>query len=269
MSRAMELERPGGRTLAFRLEGPREAPCILLAHGVALDLRLWDDLAASLTPDFRVLRYDSRGHGASPTGAGAFTLSDLGDDAIALMDAAGLAKVHFVGLSMGGMVGMGLALDHGGRLASAALCNARGAATPDYRKSWDDRIALVRQGGIGAIADATVSRWFTPDFPARDPDAVRAIREMVLATSSDGYCASAEALKGLDFAPRLPEIRVPVLYLAGAQDAGAPAAVMRQLHEATPGSRYVELPATGHISVIESPAAFRSAVTGFIRASVG
>jgi 3-oxoadipate enol-lactonase len=261
----MDIALPGGRTIAIKLEGPRDAPCIMLAHGVALDLRLWDDLVASVVPEYRVLRYDSRGHGGSPTGEGGFTLSDLGDDAIAVMDAAGVAKVHFVGLSMGGMVGMGLALDHGERLASAAICNARGAATPEYRKSWDDRSALVRQGGIAAIADATVSRWFTPEFPARNPDAVRVTLDMVLATSDEGYCASAEALKGLDYGSRLQENRVPVLYLAGEKDAGAPPPIVRRLHEMTPHSRYVELPGTGHISVTESPMAFRSAIIEFVR----
>ncbi|MGV6875493.1 alpha/beta fold hydrolase [Pseudochelatococcus sp. B33] len=253
-----------GRAINYRLEGPQQAPCIMLAHGVALDLRLWDGFAAAVAEDYRVLRYDSRGHGGSPVGSGSFTLSDLAADAVALLDALGIPTVHFVGLSLGGMVGMGLALDHRERLESVAFCNARAAATPEYRKNWDERVERVRHGGMEAIADATVSRWFTPEFPARAPEALRAIREMVLATPPEGYCASAEALKGLDYERRLQENSVRALYLTGEKDSGAPAAVVRAHQQQTPNSRYVELPDTGHISVIENPAGFTAAVTAFI-----
>jgi 3-oxoadipate enol-lactonase len=256
---------PDGRVLNYRIEGPREAPCIMLAHGVALDLRVWDAFAEAMAGDYCVLRYDSRGHGGSPAGSGSFTLDDLADDAVALMDAVGLAKVHFVGLSLGGMVGMGLALDHRDRLESIAFCNARASATPDYRKSWDERVERVRKGGMEAIADATVSRWFTPEFLARYPQAIAAIRAMVLATPPDGYCASAEALKGLDYERRLEDSSVRSLFLAGEKDGGAPPSVLRDHQMKTPNSRYVELPETGHISVIENPEGFAAAILGFIR----
>ncbi|WP_442580215.1 alpha/beta fold hydrolase [Mesorhizobium sp. ASY16-5R] len=261
----MKATLPDARTLSYRIEGPREAPCIMLAHGVALDLRVWDGFAGVMASDYRVLRYDSRGHGGSPAGSGSFTLDDLADDAVALMDTVGLAKVHFVGLSLGGMVGMGLALDHRERLESVAFCNARASATPDYRKNWEERLERVRQGGMEAIADATVSRWFTPEFPVRDPRAIAAIRQMVLATSVDGYCASAEALKGLDYERRLEGSSVRSLFLAGEKDGGAPPSVLRDHQRKTPSSRYAELPDTGHISVIENPEGFAAAILGFIR----
>jgi len=251
-------------TINYLLEGPRHAPCVMLAHGVALDLSVWNAFAAELTADYRVLRYDSRGHGGSSLGLAPFTLQDLASDAVTLLDALGIDKVHFIGLSLGGMVGMGLALDHHERLESVAFCNARGEATSDYRKNWEERVERVRQGGMEAIADATVARWFTPEFPAKNPRAVQSIREMVLATPAEGYCASAEALKGLDYARRLGENRIRALYLGGEKDGGAPAAVVRAHHENTPNSRYVELPNTGHISVIENPAGFTAAVKGFI-----
>jgi 3-oxoadipate enol-lactonase len=255
---------PDGRKIAYRIEGPLAAPPIMLAHGVALDLGLWDDLVATLATDYRVLRYDSRGHGRSSMGTVPFTLSDLADDAIALLDALAIPKVHFVGLSMGAMVGMDLVASHSERLLSASLCNARAAATPAYRQSWDDRIASVRKSGLDAVVDATVSRWFTQQFRISNPNAIKRIMKMILATSPEGYCLSAGALKDLDYAERLHGGHVPLLFVAGAEDSGAPPSVVRALHEATPGSRHVELPGTGHISVIENPAGFRAAITTFI-----
>ena len=218
----MKIALPDGRMISFELEGSSDAPCIMLAHGVALDLRVWDELAGALTSHYRVLRYDSRGHGLSSTGSPSFSLSDLGNDAIAVMDALNIPKVHFVGLSMGGMVGMGLMLSHPQRLASASLCNARGTATAEYRKGWDDRIALVRKSGLEAIADATITRWFTPEFLQAHPPAINAVKDMVLATPPDGYCASAEALKNLDYVSKLHKNRVRALYLAGSRMSARP-----------------------------------------------
>jgi 3-oxoadipate enol-lactonase len=239
----------------------------MLAHGVALDLHVWDDLAKDLAARYRVVRYDSRGHGRSSPGSTPFTLSDLADDAIGPLDALDISKVHFVGLSMGGMVGVAMAIAHPDRLMSASLCNARGKATPEYCMSWDGRIAAVRQGGLAAIADATIARWFTPQVRVSSPEIIQHIKAMVLATSPEGYCLSAKALKGLNFADRLPESRVPILYLAGSDDQGAPPEDVLRLHVTTPGSRYVELAGTGHISVRESRAAFSEAIHAFIRAN--
>lgn len=261
----MKIQVAGGREVSYLLEGKKDAPCVMLAHGVALDMHLWDDFAATLAPDFSVLRYDSRGHGGSPVGSEPFGLDDLADDAVSLMDALGIQKVHFVGLSLGGMVGMGLALNHADRLESVAFCNARADATDDYRANWDQRTRLVQEGGIATIADATVSRWFTPEYPSRDPEAMARIKAMVLATSVDGYCMSARALKGLNYGHRLQGNTVRALFLTGEKDPGAPAAIVAAEQRNTPNSAYVELPATAHISVIETPDGFTNAILDFIR----
>lgn len=255
-----------GRSIAFDVSGPSDAPCLMFAHGIALDRSLWSGIRDRLVTEYRVLRYDSRGHGLSTLGHGSFTLDDLAADAVAVLDAAGIATAHFVGHSMGGMVGLGLALAHPEHLLSAAICNARGAATPEYRKSWDDRVALVREGGIEAIATSTVTRWFTPQFRASHPETVERMTATVLSTAPDAYCASAQALKGLDYEERLGEVHLPMLFLTGAEDPGAPPAVVRALHDRTPGSRYAEIDGAAHISMVERPESFLAELLGFLRA---
>jgi 3-oxoadipate enol-lactonase len=224
---------------------------------------MWDGLAAALTARYRVLRYDARGHGGSPATPGDYTLAQLGEDAVGLLDAFGIQRTHFIGLSMGGMVGMGLGLAHADRLLSLAVCDARAVAPPEYRDSWTQRARTVREKGIEAIVEPTLSRWFTPGF-SEDPQRPDAVRAMIRGTSDEGYAGCASALRDLDYLDRLGALRLPVLYLCGAEDQGAPPAIMRTMHAATPGSRYVEIPAAGHIANLEQPALFNAAILGFL-----
>lgn len=260
--------RSNGTTLHCVLEGPEDAPLVMLSHGLATDLTMWDGLAAALRDRYRVLRYDARGHGGSPPTPGDYTLEMLGADAIGLLDALGVRRTHFVGLSMGGMVGMGLALDHPDRLLSLSVCDARAFAPPEYRDSWTQRAAAVRERGIEAIVEPTLSRWFTPAFATRDPEGPERMKAMIRRTSVEGYAGCAAALRELDYLRRLGELRVPTLFLGGAQDQGAPPAVMREMHAAAPGSRYAEIPDAGHIANIEQPDRFHAAIQDFL-ASVG
>jgi 3-oxoadipate enol-lactonase len=225
---------------------------------------MWDDLTEALTSRYRVLRYDARGHGQSAATPGDYTFDLLVGDARRIMDAAGVARTHFVGLSMGGMVALGLALDSPTRLRSIAVCDARAEATEEYNEGWVQRIAIVRKGGVAALVDRTLGRWFTPQFVSRPSPALTKMRAMMSATSRAGYCGCAAALQTLDYARRLGEIRVPALYLVGAQDLGAPPEVVREMHARTPGSHYVEIPDAGHISAVEQPALFAAAVRQFI-----
>lgn len=239
-------------SLNYALSGAVDAPMITLAHGLATDLTMWDAVAPHLERQYRVLRYDARGHGKSPAQSDSYTLGELGQDVIDLLDALDIGTTHFVGLSMGGMVGMGLGLDHAERIDSLVVCDARGDAPEAYRKSWTDRIEKVMAGGVGALAAPTVDRWFTAGFKQNEA-AVERMRAMVAATSADGYIGCARALRELDYARRLPGMTVPTLFLVGAEDAGAPPETMRQLHAATPGSQFVEIEDAGHISAVEQP----------------
>ena len=253
-----------GATLNAHIEGPNDAPWLILSHGVATNLSMWDGAASALNQHYRVLRYDTRGHGQSQATTGDYTLDQLADDVIGMMNSLQIARANFCGLSLGGMTGLGLALDHADRFDSVIVADARAVAVPAYRDAWAQRAAAARAGGIDTLVEPSVSRWFTDAFRASQKDEIARVEAMVRATSVDGYCGCASALAGLNYAPRLGEIRLPVLYLVGAEDQGAPPAVMYEMHEATPNSRYVEIADAGHLSAVDQSAAFARAVLDFL-----
>jgi 3-oxoadipate enol-lactonase len=257
----------GDVVLNYRVDGPPGAPWVLIAHGLATNLHLWDHLAGVLVQSHRVLRYDARGHGQSSVPPGDYSLDLLVSDARRLLDALSVERTHVVGLSMGGMVSLGLAIEHSERIAGAAVCDARAQATQEYRDGWDHRMGLVRAGGLEAVVEHTLKRWFTPAFHAAHPERLDEIRRMVCATLPAGHLGCAAALKNLNYAPRLGTIVVPVLYLTGAQDLGAPPEVVKAAQAATPGARYVEIPGAGHISNIEQPELFARAIVDFLGAT--
>jgi 3-oxoadipate enol-lactonase len=253
-----------GHTFHCALEGPEEAWCVVLSHSLATDLTMWDPLIPYLVPHYRVLRYDARGHGRTPATAGDYTLEQLGDDVIGLLEALGIERPHFAGLSMGGMVGMRLALDHPGRFASVTVCDARGEAPQQYRDAWIERSRKVREGGIEEMVEPSVTRWFTARCQREEPEKMARMRDMIRRTSPDGYCGCASALRQLDYERRLADAAIPMLFLVGEADNGAPPEIMYGMHEKTPGSRFAAIADAGHISVVEQPAAFAKAFLGFL-----
>jgi 3-oxoadipate enol-lactonase len=253
-----------GTWLNNEVAGPEGAPWLLLSHGIATSLAIWHHVAERLKAKYRVLRYDSRGHGGSDAPDGEYSLEMLGDDAIGLMDAFGIEKAHYGGLSLGGMTALGLALNHPSRLKSLIVCDARASAPAEYQQAWAERSAAVRARGMQAIVESTVTRWFAPDALQRRADIVDGLRGLVRHTSVPGYCGSAAALQKLDYGRRLGEIAVPALFLTGRQDQGAPPAVMREMHQTVRGSQFVEIPDAGHISSVEQPAAVAQAIERFL-----
>jgi 3-oxoadipate enol-lactonase len=253
-----------GVSFNCRVEGVEGAPWVVLSHSLATELTMWDELAAALGARYRVLRYDMRGHGGTEPVAGDYTLDTLVSDVIGLMGALKIDKTHYCGLSIGGMIGEGLALDHAQRIKSASICDAPHTATPPFSKAWHDRIAQVRQGGIGSIVDSTVTRWSSAGLAERRPDVIARMQKMIRGTSPDGYCGCAAAIARLNYGPRLGQIRLPVQFITGAEDHGAPPENARQMHQMVPGSRFVEIEQAGHISNIEQPEKFNAAVIGLI-----
>ena len=247
-----------------RIDGTGHAPWVTLAHGLATNSSMWDDLVAVLSPRYRVLRYDARGHGGTSATPGDYSWDLLVGDAVALLDQVGMEDTHFVGLSMGGMVGLGLALDHSARLLSLCACNSRAEATPEYKEGWSERVHVVRTGGMDALVERTLRRWFTPAFLASPSPRLEKMRAMMRNTSPEGYCGCAAALQTLDYGRRLQYLKVPTLYVVGADDLGAPPSVVRTMHASTPGSRYVEIAHAGHISAVEQPDEFNHAIVSFI-----
>ena len=251
----------GGVALSARVDGEEGKPWMLLSNSLAADLTMWDDQIALLTRTHRVLRYDTRGHGQSGAPVGPYSFDYLVADMVALLDNVGAVRADVMGLSLGGMTALGLGLTHPGRVGRMVVCDARADAPPPFVQSWDDRIATIRAGGMAAVVEGTLARWFTP---AADPAVPERARAMILATSPIGYEGCAGALKRLDYLRHLGGMTVPVHYIVGAEDMGAPPAAMRAMAEATPGASFAEIPGTAHVPNMENPAAFAAALGDFL-----
>lgn len=243
----------GGMDIAYRLDGPADAPVVLLVHGLLADHRVWDAVAARLSTTYRVLRHDLRGHGGSGISPGPCTMQALGQDTVGLMDALGIARVHLVGTSLGGMLAQQVAARHGDRLLSLTLANT--AAAQLAAAAWQARIDLVKREGVAAIADGTLQRWFTATFAARAGAEVARMRAIMCETSTAGYVVGAEAIRDLAQLDLLARIRVPTLVVAGSQDQATPPAQSVQLCEGIAGARLVSLDA-GHQCAFELPDEF-------------
>ena len=251
-----------GTTFHCRVDG--RGPWLMLSHGLATDLTMWDELADALKDRYRVLRYDARGHGGSPATAGDYTLDLLVADAAGILDALGIAQCHFGGLSMGGMVTLGMLLDHPARVRSGIIADSRHTTRPDFTAAWHARAAEVREGGIEAVVASTGRRWSSAGLAARNPAVIARMEAMIRRTSADGYRGCAAALAQLNYGHRLAEIGAPTLLICGSEDHGAPPENTRQMHAAITGSRFVEIEQAGHISNIERPDVFNAAVARFL-----
>ncbi|HEY8231761.1 MAG: 3-oxoadipate enol-lactonase [Burkholderiales bacterium] len=252
--------------LRYELEGRPEGPVVVLSHSLGADLSMWDPQAAALAARFRVLRYDLRGHGGTVATPGPHTIARLGEDVVRLLDALGVARAHFCGLSIGGLVGMWLGAHAAGRIERLVLCNT--GARIGTHESWNARIESVRQGGMGKVAQPVIERWFTPAFRERSPDVVARVREQLEATPVEGYVGGCTAIRDADLTADLAAIRAPTLVVAGAHDPATTPALGRLVADAIPGARYVELPAA-HLSNLEAAEAFTAAVSSFLGGTGG
>lgn len=253
-----------GLKLNYEIEGKEDAPCITLSHALANNLTLWDDQVALLKGRYRVLRYDQRGHGESEAAPGPYSFAMLIGDVIALWDALGIAQSHWAGLSIGGMIGYGLAVDHGDRMLSLIACDSRPDAPPDYQVYFQYRIDTARAHGMEGLVEPTIERWFTPATVAANPPVLDKVRAMIRGTDPVGHAGCCEALKTLAFGARLGGIAVPTLIIGGAADMGAPPDVLAQTARAIPGARHVVIDDAGHISNLENPARFNAALEAFL-----
>lgn len=245
----------------YRVEGQAGAPVLLLSHSLGTTLAMWDPQMPAWTERFRVLRYDTRGHGESGVTPGPYTLEGLGRHVIALLDGLGIQRAHVCGLSMGGMVAMWLGAHAPERVERLALCNtAARIGSPEF---WNTRIETIQKTGLEPVASAVVGRWFTPAFQERLPDAVGRLRRMLLETPVEGYAGCCAAIRDADLREALAGIRAATLVIAGTHDAATPAADGRFLAERIPGARYVEL-AAAHLSNIEAAERFTTEVAAFL-----
>lgn len=251
--------------LALPTGGTLSGLTLMLSHALGCDLRMWDALTAHLlSQGHRVLRYDQRGHGRSPAPPGPYTMAMLADDAAALIERLGVGPVVWVGLSMGGMVGQELALRHPQRVRAVVLANTTSGYPAEAQAGWAQRIEGIRQGGLEAIVDGALQRWFHEGFRAAQQGTVALWRERVLACDAAGYIACCEAISQVDTTRRLPAVAVPTLVIAGELDAGTPPAMARRIADAIPGAQLVVLPDASHLSVLEQPAAFAACLDAWL-----
>jgi 3-oxoadipate enol-lactonase len=242
--------------LNHRVEGPAEAPVLVLLNSLGTDLRMWDPQAAALREELRLVRLDTRGHGASPMADPPWTLADLGGDVLALLDSLGIAKASFAGVSLGGATAVWIAAHAPERVDQVFACFTSAYFGPP--DSWLARAATVRAEGVGAVADAVLDRWFTDRV---DPDLRARMREMIVATPREGYAAATEVVAHLDLRDDLGRITAPTLVISGSEDPACPPDIGRALAAGIPGAEFVELAAAAHLGNLERP----EAVTDLLR----
>ncbi|MDH3308128.1 MAG: alpha/beta fold hydrolase [Acidimicrobiia bacterium] len=255
-----------GIRIHYRIDGRDDGPWVTFLTGIANDMRMWDGQVPYLADDFRILRLDSRGHGGTQATEGDYDFGTLIGDVLGLWDALGVERSHLVGLGLGGSTALGLAVDHSDRLLSLVACACRATMDPDLATIWPALVEAVQADGIESIAEPTVQRWFTDDFKAANPEALDSVRAQILATSRQGYLGSVAAFLTLDFGRQIDRIRVPMLFISGADDQrGGPPFVMDDLARVVPGARHVSVPDAGHICNIQNPDGFNEVLGAFLR----
>ncbi|HEY7383212.1 MAG TPA: alpha/beta fold hydrolase [Beijerinckiaceae bacterium] len=259
-----ECVKANGITFHIAIHGREGAPWLTFSNSHATDLSLWDGQAARFADRFRVLRYDTRGHGGSEATDGAYDFALLSADVVALWDALSVTRSHYVGLSLGGTTGIEIALRYPDRVASLTACDCRCSAPPEFAASWDPRIEAARRDGMEALVEPTLQRWFTASFRAANPPALAQVAHMIRGTSVSGYVGCAEALKRIDCEPRLAGIRCPTLFLTGEKDPSAPPDLVGRWCAAVQGAHFAVVREAAHITNIEKPAEFDTALERFL-----
>lgn len=241
-----------------------EGPAVLFAHSLGSDHTIWQAQMSALAGRHTVIAYDLRGHGQSSAPSGPYTLDLLAQDALALMDALGLARASFVGISLGGMIGQALALAAPERLDKLVLADTTASYPPEARQLWPERIRLVRAAGLAPQVAPTLERWFTAPFRAAHPEIIARIGRLIETTPIEGYVGCCEAIARLDFLPRLSEIKTPTLVIVGAEDQGTPVTMACALSEGIPGARLEVIPHAAHLSCVEQAEAFSRLIEEFL-----
>ncbi|MBW1800937.1 MAG: 3-oxoadipate enol-lactonase [Deltaproteobacteria bacterium] len=255
-----------GVHINYEISGREDGDVVVLSHSLACNLTMWDYQMPALEPHFRVVRYDMRGHGQSDAPARAYTMEELGADAVGLLDALELDKVHWVGLSMGGMIGQYLGINHGDRLKSLVLCDTGAFMPDDAQPIWQERIDEARNQGMAARVPSTLENLFIPEFLEKKPPTIEKISQQLITTPVDGYIGCIEALRKLNYIDRLSEIKTPTLIMVGDKDMGTPVEASRAMQERIAGSKLVIIPDAAHLSTVAQPEAVNKALLDFLKA---
>ncbi len=264
MPNDLEFVRVNGANIAYRFDGPVDGPVLMLSNSLMSTHRMWDPQMTAFTSRFRVLRYDTRGHGASESSAGPYTIALLAEDAAALIEALDIGSVHFLGLSMGGMIGQQLAVSRPDLVQRLVLCNT--ASEMPTVEMWNERIAIAKRDGIEGLVANTIQRWFTSPFVQHSPAAVGFVEGMIRDTGADGYIACASAVRDMSQTHILKDIAAESLVVIGEND---PACTPEQglvLVKEISGAQKIVIAEAAHLSNIEKPVEFNRTVLDFLTA---
>jgi len=246
----------------YTIEG--EGPMVTMSHSLGCNLSMWDDQARALKGSYRVLRYDTRGHGQTSAPSGPYTFEQMADDLHGLLTGLGITETHFVGISMGGMIGQVFALKHPQMLRSLVLCDTTSRYPPDIWSAWEERILTVVARGMEPMVEPTLLRWFTAPFRKQRQDVMNRVRAMLRSTPPKGYIGCCHAIPRINTTERLREVRCPALVIVGEEDPGTPVAMARTIHAALPSAELAILPSASHLSNLEQPEEFNRLLLGFL-----
>ena len=248
--------------LNYRLDGPDDAPVLVLGSSLGTTGAMWDPQVPAFSKHFRMLRYDTRGHGGSPVPPGPYSMDELGSDVLALLDRLDIGRASFCGLSIGGMIGMWVASEAPERIERLVLCcTVPHFPPPDL---WDERVVAVRAQGMGPMVEPALDRWLPADVRRARPDLEEFLRAIIAATPPEGYAGCCEAIRDMDLRPRLAAISMPTLVVAASDDPSTPKDKVRPIAEAVRDARYVEIAGAAHIANVAQPEAFDAAVLEFL-----
>jgi 3-oxoadipate enol-lactonase len=248
--------------LFYQLDGPEGAPVLVFSNSLGTTHRLWDPQVEAFSKDFRMLRYDSRGHGESSLTPGPYNIEQLAGDVLQLLDTLRLDRVFFCGLSIGGMVGMYLGANASARFHKIVLCNT--AAKIGTQDTWNARITAVQQGGMKAIAGGVIDRWLTAGYRASHVRQTESVREMLESIDAAAYASTCAAVRDMDYREKLAMVQAPVLIISGTHDSATTPADGHFLESSIRGAKYAELSAA-HLSNIEAREDFDRVVLGFLK----
>jgi 3-oxoadipate enol-lactonase len=253
-----------GISVHYTLEGPASGPVITMSNSLASNLSMWEPQMPVLTSRYRVLRYDTRGHGGTEATAGPYSLDELSEDVRALLRALDITRTHFIGLSMGGMIGQIIAIKYPQMLQSLVLCDTMSRVPIEAKPMWDDRIHTAETGGMEPLVEPTLARWFTEPFRQKGSPVLDQVRTMIRSTPPRGYTGCCHAIAALNLTDHLKAITLPTLIIVGEDDPATPVAASHVIHEQIRGSELVILKSAAHLSNLEQPEAFNQALTAFL-----
>ncbi len=254
-----------GIEIHYEIVGNAQGPWLTLSHSLACNLHMWDDQMDALTQKYRVLRFDTRGHGLSSAPPGDYTLEQMADDAKGLLDALGITHTHWVGLSMGGMIGQTFALKYPGVFQSLVLADTTSRRPPNAEQMWGERVTMARAQGMAGVLDSTLARWFTEPYRNTHKDVMARISEQILSTPVEGFAGACAAIAKINTLDQLKKIQCPVFIIVGEEDHGTPPDMARAIHQKLPGSELLVIPSAAHLSNVEQTEVFNQGLVVFLQ----